>query len=371
MLCEDKVDIFTLLEGNDDIKGIFGERIVNLNAEKVVNRLFELRPDSKELSILVKLLPSLLLDGASRGEKAALHAALICLRMLADQNETLINAFLKLIETKYAITTLNGGLVARVIQMAAVALRDEEKPESNPHSLTIRDILDSPRFSEDMKFLEMMSQFTRCDHWYKNISLPAAIELASAIVQDTIAARVWEANRHHFQIAKVLIREPSLVTATALARMMLATDYTDPTALMLAFESAENDLDMELKDATLFWRNISDSKQIKNTFTVLTLINELLENQLTFSDICEVATDLVNKRKSFLDIYEELSTLLPHRPSFDNLMTQLCQNGRELQSKDEREAYEDSTGVTEERTCQQITLQELEMFFPPDAFKLL
>jgi hypothetical protein len=273
----------------------------------------KLLPNSKELKALENnLLPYLSKCEAGSNGTVALHTSLICLKMLADPNETLDSTFSELVNIEY-VTTTNDAYNALVALTLANAVLNYARPEY------VLSAFENGVPPEDMEFVKTMYQLRNC-----LISLPDAIDLASAVAQDRISARVWRANQKNPQIVKVLLRDPSLVTATALARMMFSTDYTDPNALVSVFESAKNDLGLDFEDTVNFWKNISYSLNLSSRLLTLKLTNDLLRSQLAFPEICEVATDLISKRKSFMDIQEELPIILVHQPDVDKFLARLA-----------------------------------------------
>jgi hypothetical protein len=324
ILFEDEVDVFTLLEGSNSVTGLYEKYRSDLSINQVIRYLLSLRPDSNELRALSwlveNLLPILIQDSAANGEALALHASMVCLRMLSDPSENVESTFLELVNANYVTTLSNGRRIARSILWADAALKGNE---SAPQNLGFTNIIVDPRqFSEDIRFLEIADVIDAHPHrgW---ISVSAAIDLTDAVARDPIAARVWEINQHDPKIFNMLLREPSLVSLTALARTMLATDCTDPIDLMLVFQDAEYDLHMEFEDTVNFWINISDSSANKTALTILKLVNELLNGKLSFQEICEMTTDLANGRKSFTDIQKELPIILP-QPTIDDFSTRFA-----------------------------------------------
>ncbi|MDR1235582.1 MAG: hypothetical protein LBJ96_01105 [Holosporaceae bacterium] len=146
-------------------------------------------------------------------------------------------------------------------------------------------------------------------------------------------------------------RDPSLVATKRLAEMMLdaEADHTNPDTLVSIFEDAKVDIGLEVEDVVGLWMSITNSKQVKKSLIILNQTNEFLENQFGFPEICEVAMNLVDTGN--LDVirnYLSAPNVCDLR-SLSNYLYRLSQEGIDLWSPAEIKAYEDLTGITEER----------------------
>ncbi|MDR1236350.1 MAG: hypothetical protein LBJ96_05075 [Holosporaceae bacterium] len=268
---------------------------------------------------------------------STLDAARRCQEMLSDPNETARSAFLSLANNVYI------GNIKKGIQVAMVILREKARLDNIPANMEIFDImyenpvliLDPPEGTTteyENESGEFVIESTECREYSENtkfftmmyllkdsgISLSAAIDLANKAAQDPFVFRVWQANQKNPQFG--------LIRMMTLAKTMIATDCTNPNALAPVFESACGNLGMRFGTAVELWRDISDSKPVKDSLAILEAVNGLMEDGLVPKKIYEVATDLASGRKSFEVIRGELSWIFSQK-TFDNLWEHLNQKG--------------------------------------------